>query len=275
MAPGDHPTPTRILVPMAGGKSDSAAQGKGTAQNKTLGKEAKKEARRVKRAASKARRSQIWEAFKMQRREDKALIPLMVGAFALSVVVIPGIGLFFGVDIALILLPVGIAIGLLAAVSIFGRRVQSTVYSKADGQPGAAGWALDNMRGQWRVTPGVAGTTHLDAVHRVIGRPGIILVGEGAAHRVKGLLAQEKKRTARVAGTTPIYDLVVGNEDGQIPLKKLQRHIMKLPRNISAAQMETMEARLAALGSRAAALPKGPLPAGAKMRSVQRTVRRR
>jgi hypothetical protein len=243
---------------MAGGKPDA---------------EAKKAARREKRAASKARRQQIWQAFQMQRKEDKALIPWMLGAFLLAVGVTVGIGAFFG--IWLILLPIGIALGVLAAISIFGRRVQRNVYAKADGQPGAAGWALDNLRGQWRVTPGVAGTTHLDAVHRVIGRPGIILVAEGAPHRVKGLLAQEKKRTARVAGKTPIYDVVVGNEEGQIPLGKLQRHLMKLPRNISASDMETMEARLAALGSRAAATPKGPMPAGAKMRSVQRTVRRR
>jgi hypothetical protein len=236
-------------------------------------KAAKQEARRAKRAASKARRKQIFEAFKMQRREDKALIPWMVGVFLLSVVVVFGIGLIF--DLHWILLPVGIAIGVLAAISVFGRRVQRSVYTKADGQPGAAGWALDNMRGQWRITPGVAGTTHLDAVHRVIGRPGIILVAEGAPHRVKSLLAQEKKRTARVAGSTPIYDVIVGNEEGQVPLKQLQRHIMKLPRNIDAKQMESMEARLAALGSRAAAMPKGPMPAGAKMRSVQRTVRRR
>ncbi|GAA1307984.1 DUF4191 domain-containing protein [Pseudonocardia xinjiangensis] len=236
-------------------------------------KAAKQEAKRAKRAASKARRKQIFEAFKMQRREDKALIPWMVGVFLLSVVVVFGIGLIF--NLHWILLPIGIAIGVLAAISIFGRRVQRSVYTKADGQPGAAGWALDNMRGQWRVTAGIAGTTHLDAVHRVIGRPGIILVAEGAPHRVKSLLAQEKKRTARVAGSTPIYDVVVGNEDGMVPLKQLQRHIMKLPRNISAKDMESLEARLAALGSRAAAMPKGPMPAGAKMRSVQRTVRRR
>ncbi|TQM44751.1 DUF4191 domain-containing protein [Pseudonocardia cypriaca] len=243
---------------MAGGKPD---------------KEAKQAAKRARREASRARYKQIWQAFQMQRREDKALLPLMVGALLLSVAVFFVIGLFFGLE--WILLPLGIAVGVLAAVSIFGRRVQRNVFSKADGQPGAAGWALDNLRGQWRVTPGVAGTTHLDAVHRVIGRPGIILVAEGAPHRVKSLLAQEKKRTARIAGTMPIYDVIVGNDEGQVPLAKLQRHLTKLPRNISRQEMETMEARLAALGSRAAAMPKGPLPAGAKMRSVQRTVRRR
>jgi hypothetical protein len=257
---------------VAGGKPEKAssktAQGK-TAQSKAVQKEAKA----AKRAESRARRRQIWEAFKMQRREDKALLPLMIGAFLAAIVIAFGIGWLFGIE--WFLLPIGIAIGALAAISIFGRRVQTSVYRKADGQPGAAGWALDNMRGRWRVTPGVAGTTHLDAVHRVIGRPGIILVAEGAPHRVKNLLAQEKKRTARVAGTMPIYDVVVGNEEGQIPLRKLQRHLMKLPRNISAKEMDTVEARLAALGSRAAAMPKGPMPAGAKMRSVQRTVRRR
>jgi hypothetical protein len=238
-----------------------------------LDKAQKKEAKRAKRVASKQRRKQIFEAFKMQRREDKALIPWMLVAFVASVTVVFGIGLLFGLE--WIFLPFGIAIGLLAAVSVFGRRVQRSVYTKADGQPGAAGWALDNMRGQWRVTQGVSGTTHLDAVHRVIGRPGVVLVAEGAPHRVKSLLAQEKKRTARVAGSTPIYDIIVGNDEGQVPLKKLQRHLMKLPRNISPAQMDSIEARLTSLGSRAAALPKGPMPAGAKMRSIQRTVRRR
>ncbi len=215
----------------------------------------------------------MWQMFQTQRKEDKLLLPLMIGVVVLAAALAFVIGLFFGLEWAL--LPVGVAVGAVGAVSIFGRRVQTSVYAKADGTPGAAGWALDNLRGQWRVTPGVAGTTHLDAVHRVIGRPGVILVAEGAPHRVKSLLAQEKKRTARVVGTTPIYDLVVGNEEDQIPLKQLQRHLMKLPRNITVAQMESLEARLAALGSRAAAMPKGPLPPGAKQRSMQRAVRRR
>ncbi|MDN5859131.1 MAG: DUF4191 domain-containing protein [Pseudonocardia sp.] len=246
---------------MAGGKRDAAT------------KEAKAAAKKAKREQSRARRRQLWQMFQTQRKEDKLLLPLMIGSVLLGAVLAFVIGLFFGLEWAL--LPVGVAFGGLVAVSIFGRRVQNSVYAKADGTPGAAGWALENMRGQWRVTAGVAGTTHLDAVHRVIGRPGVILVAEGAPHRVKSLLAQEKKRTARVVGSTPIYDVVVGNDEDQVPLKRLQRHLTKLPRNISAAQMESLEARLAALGSRAAAMPKGPLPPGAKLRSMQRTVRRR
>ena len=82
------------------------------------------------------------------------------------------------------------------------------------------------------------------------------------AARVKPLLAQEKKRTARLVGDTPIYDIVVGNDEGQVPLSKLERHLTKLPANITAKQMDALESRLAALGTRSgpAAMPKGPMP---------------
>jgi hypothetical protein len=236
-------------------------------------REALKEAKRAKKAESKAKRRQLLQAFNMQRKEDKALIPLMAGGLIVVAGAVFGIGALFGMQ--WLLLPIGIALGLLVAVIIFGRRVQKNVYGKAEGQPGAAAWALDNMRGRWRVTPTVAGTTQLDAVHRVIGRPGVVLVAEGAPHRVKTLLAQEKKRIARVVGDTPIYDIIVGNDEDQVPLRRLQQKIMKLPNNLKPAQIDGLEKRLAALAARGTQLPKGPLPQGAKMRNVQRTIRRR
>jgi len=237
-------------------------------------KAAAKEASRAKRAESRARRGQIFEAFKMQRREDKALVPLMAAALVGVAAAAFLIGLIW--DMQWLFLGPGVVLGALAAVLLFGRRVSRNVYSKAEGQRGAAAWALDNLRGgNWRVTQAVAGTTQLDAVHRVLGRPGVILVGEGAPHRVKNLLAQEKKRLARVVGSTPIYDVIVGNGEGEVPLRKLQQHMMKLPKNISNADVDRLEKGMAALASRGAALPKGPLPAGAKMRNVQRAMRRR
>lgn len=240
-----------------------------------LGKADKKAARTVKRAASKERRGQFWQAFQMQRKDDKALIPILVGTVVVTALVFFLLGSIFGAQ--WLTLPLGVVVGVLLGVIIFGRRLQRSVYSKADGQPGAAGWALENMRGPWRVTQAVAGTTQLDAVHRVVGRPGVILVAEGAPTRLKGLLAQEKKKVARLIGDTPIYDVVVGNEEGQVTLAKLQRHLTKLPRNIDTKRMDSLDSRLAAISSRAggAAMPKGPMPAGAKTRSVQRTVKRR
>jgi hypothetical protein len=237
-------------------------------------KELKKQAAATRKAAGRERRKQIFEAFKMQRREDKALIPILLACVLGAAAVVFGVGFIWHAQWAF--LPAGVIIGVLIAVIVFGRRVQTTVYRKADGQPGAAAWALENMRGKWKVTPAVAGTTQLDAVHRVLGRPGVVLVAEGAPHRVKGLLAQEKKRVSRLVGDTPIYDVLVGNDEGQVPLRRVQQHIAKLPRNINQAQVDALESRLAAIANRTGAtLPKGPIPQGAKMRNVQRAARRR
>ena len=238
-------------------------------------KAARAEAKAARKAASKERRSQLWQAFNVQRQEDKRLLPYMIGAFLLIVGIAVAIGVWSG-GFAMFSLPVlGVVLGALAAFIIFGRRAQKSVYGKAEGQAGAAAWALENLRGKWRVTPGVAATGHFDAVHRVLGRPGVILVGEGSAGRVKPLLAQEKKRTARVVGDTPIYDIIVGVEGDEVRLSKLNRYLLKLPTNLSKDQVRTLEKRLSALGGSRSALPQGPMPAGAKMRNVQRTVRRR
>ncbi|MGH3559425.1 MAG: DUF4191 domain-containing protein [Mycobacterium sp.] len=240
-------------------------------------KAARAEARAARKAAAKERRNQLWQAFTMQRKEDKRLLPYMIGAFVLIVGVSVAVGVSTGGLNMVMMIPLGVVLGALVAFIIFGRRAQRSVYRKAEGQTGAAAWALDNLRGKWRVTQGVAATGNFDAVHRVIGRPGVILVAEGSAARVRPLLAQEKKHTARLVGEIPIYDLIVGNGDDEVPLAKLERYLTRLPANITVKQMDSLESRLSALGSRAgaAAMPKGPLPTAAKMRGVQRTVRRR
>lgn len=240
-------------------------------------KAARAEAKAARKAAAKKRRAQLWQAFTIQRREDKRLLPYMIGAFVLFVAASVVVGIWAGGFTMFMVIPLGVVLGTLVAFIIFGRRAQRSVYRKAEGQTGAAAWALDNLRGRWRVTPGVAATGTFDAVHRVIGRPGVILVAEGSSARIKPLLAQEKKRTARLVGDVPIYDIVVGNGDGEIPLAKLERHLTRLPANITAKQIDSLESRLTALGSRAgtAAVPKGPLPGPAKIRGIQRTVRRR
>lgn len=249
------------------------AKPRSTAENKA----ARAAAAAERKAAAKERRGQLWQAFNVQRKQDKRLLPYMIGAFVLIVAVSTTVGVLVGGFTMFTLIPLGVVLGALVAFIIFGRRAQKSIYRQAEGQTGAAAWVLDNLRGKWRVTPGVAATGHFDAVHRVIGRPGVILVGEGATSRVKPLLAQEKKRTARLVGDVPIYDIVVGNGEGEVALSKLERHLTKLPANISVKQMDTLESRLAALGSRAGAavMPKGPLPNAGKMRGVQRTVRRK
>jgi len=57
------------------------AKSSNSAAKKVADKAAKAEAKTARKAASKQRRSQLWQAFQMQRKEDKRLLPYMIGAF--------------------------------------------------------------------------------------------------------------------------------------------------------------------------------------------------
>jgi hypothetical protein len=252
----------------------STASGAGsTASGKApkLDKKGRPKVGRLKRFGGQLR--MIKQAYSLTAKNDPKLPWLMLIAFVLVGGIVELLGILF--DSPFLFLPLAIITGGLAAMIIFGRRAQGSAYRQVEGQPGAAAWVLEGMRGDWRVTSGVAGTQQLDAVHRVLGRPGIILVAEGVPSRVRGLLAQEKKKVARVVGETPIYDIVVGDEEGQIPLRKLSNHVMKLPRNLSAAEVNALGRRISALGGARMPVPGGPLPGGKQMSVSQRQVRRR
>jgi hypothetical protein len=234
--------------------------------------------KKANRAAGRKRRretfSQMRQAFTMTRKNDSRLIPYLIIAFVLAAAV-GFLALYLPTGSILMAIVPAIALGLIAAMFLFSRRAQKSAYTQAEGQPGAAAYVLGQLRGDWRKTDAVAGNAQLDAVHRVLGRPGVVLIGEGAPHRVKPLLAQEKKRVARLAGDAPIYDVIVGHGEGEVPLGKLNVHLMKLPRNLSKEQVSALDRRLSALGAARTPIPQGPMPTGVKMRSVQRAARRK
>ncbi|MGY1594412.1 DUF4191 domain-containing protein [Geodermatophilus sp. SYSU D00708] len=252
------------------GASASGASASGGKAPK-LGKDGQPKVGRLKKVGNQAR--MIKQAYSLTRKNDPKLPWVMLIAFVAVAAVVELIGILFGSPFLFI--PLALILGALTALIVFGRRAQGSAYRQVEGQPGAAAWVLEGMRGDWQVSAGVAGTTQLDAVHRVLGRPGVILVGEGAASRVRPLLAQEKKKIARVAGDAPIYDVLVGDEEGQVPLRKLSAHVMKLPRNLDGGQLNALRKRLAALGGGRMPVPGGPLPGGRQMSVSQRQVRRR
>jgi hypothetical protein len=208
--------------------------------------------------------AQIRQTYKMARRSDRwvgwIILGILLGVIALSVLV----GLFVGPLWLWII--VGLPIALLGAAIVFGRRAERAAYGQIEGQPGAAAAALGTLRRGWDTTPMVGANRYQDVVHRAVGRPGIVLIGEGAvAGRVANLLAQEKKRHARVAPDMPVIEVIVGREDGQVPLPRLTRHLNKLPKNIRPAEVTELRQRLRALGSTPIGIPKGPLPKGARI----------
>ena len=213
------------------------------------------------------RLKQIRMVASLVNKQNPKALPIVFGSAAGIIVVFVLIGLLTG--LAGFLIPLGLLLGLTTGMFLFGRFAQGAQYSAIEGQPGAAAAVLQSMRGNWTVTPAVTANRNMDVVHRAVGRPGVILVGEGAPSRLAGLLAAEKKKTARVAHDVPIYEFQVGNEKGQIPVNKLQRKIMRLPRNLRPAAVSDLNYRLKALQP-TMQMPKGPLPKGARQPRMPR-----
>lgn len=195
----------------------------------------------------------------MTRAQDPHAIPLILGPALLVLVVLVVLGLVLGHIIIFSIVAVLGAV--ITGTSIFGRRATKTMYAQVEGRPGAAAAVLQGMRGDWRVTAAVAFTKNQELVHRVVGRPGVVLVGEGnSVNAIRGLVVDQKRRIGRVAPDTPIYDLVIGDGEDQVPIRKLQNHMMKLPRNLKKSEVNGIEARMKALGGPNVPIPKGPMP---------------
>jgi hypothetical protein len=199
---------------------------------------------------------QIGMVFSFTAKRDRLFIPLvavavLVPLIAAAVAIALGAGWLW--------LAVGIMAGLLGTMIVLNIRSQKAMMREAEGQPGAAASIIQTMRGDWRVNPAVASTTQFDMVHLVIGRPGVILIGEGNPGRVRGLIAQEKRRLVKVIGNADLRDYVIGNGEGQLPIAKLRTTLMKLPRTITGKDVNALDKRLTALSARPQ-LPKGAIP---------------
>ncbi len=236
-------------------KSDKAASRRAGGRGSAAGKKPKR--------PRGARLKQLRTAFTLTKQSDPRLVPLLLAAFLGPFVLLLAIGLVL--DQAFLLGLLGFLVGLLVTTIVFGKRVQKSAYAGVEGQPGAAAAVLQNMRGDWRVTPAVGFNRDQEMVHRVLGRPGVVLVAEGAHRGTKNLIAVEKKRVTKVIGETPVYDVLVGDGEGMVPLRGLEKHFLKLPRNIKPKQVNVLDVRLKALGGAALPIPKGPMPKGGKM----------
>lgn len=203
---------------------------------------------------------QIWQAYKMTRRTDPAVTWWMLAAFVglLAIALVVGAA----IDQVIYLTVVGLPFAFLAALFILARRAEAAAYSQIEGQPGAALSALRTIRRGWDFPeePVAVDPRTQDVVFRGIGRPGIVLVGEGPAHRLPKLLEAERKKVARVLPNVPVTLIQCGREDGQVPLRKLPRTVQKLKNNLTKQEVGEVSKRLKALGGARLPVPKGVDP---------------
>ncbi|QBR91477.1 DUF4191 domain-containing protein [Nocardioides euryhalodurans] len=216
-----------------------------------------------------SRRQQMVATYQMTKRTDPRIGLWLLGAFVLGAAVgyalftlLPGSGV-----LSLVLAIVGaLMLGLLATVVLFGRRAQKSAYDQMEGQIGGGARALSTLRRGWKTDQMIAFNKQQDMVHRVVGPPGIVLVGEGNPNRLRGLMAAEERRHARVASEVPIHQVLVGDGEGQVPLRKLVKHVSKLGKSVKGQELTDLLSRLRAIDANRSNLPipKGPVPTSMK-----------
>ena len=98
------------------------------------------------------------------------------------------------------------------------------------------------------------GTTN-SVVSVMEGKEAKVIVNEEGARTTPSVVAWDDKG-----------EILVGTEEGQVPLPKLVRHVQKLGRKVKPAQITDVLARLRALDATRpnVPLPKGPMPTNLK-----------
>lgn len=196
--------------------------------------------------------------FMQTRAVDPRLVAYMVAAALVGLIVPLLLLTYLGAPVVGVVS--GLATAAAAAVLVLGIRGQRAALARIEGQPGAALAVVQSLRGAWKVTPAVAFSGKQDLVHRVVGRPGVVLIGEGRRARVNALLRQETRKTARISGDVPVHEINVGTAEGQVQLAELRIRLMKLPRAMKTKEIGPLERRLQAIGGSEIPIPKGPMP---------------
>ena len=199
----------------------------------------------------------VKDAYKLVKKNSPLAVIwcLLVFALVLTFGVIIGNNLGHPIYAGFITLPVAF----LATFFLFTRYANVAAYASIEGQIGAGASVLMSIRRGFVTTPAVNVNRDQDMVHRVSGKAGIILVGEGG-FGVKTLMQDERRKMERFLSGVPITEVVVGDGQGQVTVRKLQKHLKKLPKKLNTVQLREVRARLRSVGGLNMPMPKGPMP---------------
>ena len=155
-------------------------------------------------------------------------------------------------------------LGFLAAFFLFTRFANTAAFASIEGQLGAGASVLMSIKRGFITTPAVNVNRDQDMVHRVSGKAGIVLVGEGG-FAVRSLMQDEKRKMERFLSGVPITEVYVGDGQNQVSIRKLQKHLKKLPKKLNTTQLREVRARLRSVGGLNLPMPKGPMPGNVRM----------
>ena len=204
----------------------------------------------------------VKDAYRLVKKDSPLAVVwcLVIFVLVLTFGIIIGNNLGHPIYAGFITLPVAF----LAAFFLFTRYANTAAFASIQGQLGAGASVLMSIKRGFVTTPAVNVNRDQDMVHRVSGKAGIILVGEGG-FAVKSLMQDEKRKMERFLSGVPVTEVMVGENSGQVSIKKLHKHLKKLPKKLNTAQLREVRARLRSVGGLNLPMPKGPMPTNVRM----------
>ena len=204
----------------------------------------------------------VKDAYRLVKKDSPLAVVwcLVVFVLVLTFGIVIGNNLGHPIYAGFITLPVAF----LAAFFLFTRYANTAAFASIQGQLGAGASVLMSIKRGFVTTPAVNVNRDQDMVHRVSGKAGIILVGEGG-FGVKSLMQDEKRKMERFLSGVPVTEVMVGENSGQVSIKKLHKHLKKLPKKLNTAQLREVRARLRSVGGLNLPMPKGPMPTNVRM----------
>jgi hypothetical protein len=230
-----------------------------------FGRKKKQQEATAKGAVPEKKQSQlavVKDAYKLVKKDSPFAIIWCLLVFALILVfgVIIGNNLGHPIYAGFLSLP----LAFLAGFFLFTRFANTAAFASIEGQVGAGASVLMSIRRGFVTTPAVNVNRDQDMVHRVSSKAGIILVGEGG-YGVKSLMQDERRKMERFLSGVPVSEVVVGDNQGQVSIRKLQKHLKKLPKKLNTVQLREVRARLRSVGGLNLPMPKGPMPTNIRM----------
>jgi hypothetical protein len=143
---------------------------------------------------------------------------------------------------------------------IMSRRAERSAYKQIEGQVGAVSAVLNSqIRRSWRANPApiAINPKSREAVYRMIGKPGVVLIGEGQGARITQMLQDEARKIQKIAPGVTIHQLKVTTDDTGVRIYNLLKTAYKLKKSLSRAEVTAVANRVESLGGFSMPIPKG------------------
>lgn len=231
----------------------------------------------AKKAKKPGRMRQLWRIYKITAKKDPTSVWLALLGFLIPI----GGGFIIGALTSNIgsfgfwlWIVSGTTSGVLVGMVVMSKRAERNAYIQIEGQAGAVGAVLDSqIRRRWRAqpTPVAVNAKSREAVYRMIGPAGVVLIGEGSSPKVQQMLDDESRKVLRAVPGVTVHKLRVNVDHGGIRLHALLKSVYKLKKSINKSEVSAVGNRLSALaGNTALPIPKGIDPN--KLRAPKRKV---